>query len=336
MNNTSEYQNIYANRKFKDSLFRMVFNAKEDLLDLYNAINGTSYTNTADLEINTLDNALYLTIKNDISFMIGCTINLYEHQSSYNPNMPLRGMVYFGQLFSKYTEQRKLNVFSSTLQKLPTPKFIVFYNGLKNEPDRKILKLSDAFQHEGGCLECEATMLNINYGKNHELMEKCRRLEEYSIFIATVRKYAVDRPAGLEFAISSAIDECIAKDVLKDVLIEQRGAIMNYVLEYFDKEMYERDLRENLREEIKAEIKEELQHAIRNEVEAEVRDKVKTEVEAEVRDKVKTEVEAEVRDKAKVEAICELINRMIERGKSFEEIADNIGESVESVKRMMK
>lgn len=103
MNSTSEYQNIYANRKFKDSLFRMVFKAKKDLLDLYNAINGTSYTNIEDLEINTLDNALYLTIKNDISFMIGCTINLYEHQSSYNPNMPLRGMVYFGQLFSKYT-----------------------------------------------------------------------------------------------------------------------------------------------------------------------------------------------------------------------------------------
>ena len=202
--------------------------------------------------------------------------------------------------------------------------FVVFYNGLKNEPDRKILKLSDAFQHEGGCLECEATMLNINYGKNRELMEKCRRLEEYSIFIATVRKYAMDRSAGLELAISRAIDECIAEDVLQDVLIEQRGAIMNYVLEYFDKEMYERDLRENLREEIKAEIKEELQDVIRSEVEAEVRDKVKTEVEAEVRDKVKAE------------ATCELIKRMIERGKSFEEIADNIGESVEAIKRMVK
>ena len=225
MNITSEYQNIYANRKFKDSLFRMVFKSKEDLLDLYNAINGTSYTNTEELEINTLENALYLTIKNDVSFMIGCTMNLYEHQSSYNPNMPLRGMVYFAQLFSKYTEQRKLNLFSTTIQKIPTPKFIVFYNGLQKEPDRKILRLSDAFQYEGGCLECEATMLNINYGKNSELMDKCKRLEEYAIFIATVRKYAIDKNIGLEFAISKAIDECLKKDVLRDILVDRKRFI---------------------------------------------------------------------------------------------------------------
>ena len=113
-------------------------------------------------------------------------MNLYEHQSSYNPNMPLRGLIYFAQLYNIYTEKRKLNLFSSTLQKIPTPQYIVFYNGLKNEPDRKILKLSDAFMNSGGCLECSALMVNINYGHNRELMEKCRRLEEYALFIATV------------------------------------------------------------------------------------------------------------------------------------------------------
>ena len=211
MKETIEYQNIHGNRKHKDSLFRKVFCKKKDLLDLYNAINGTNYENEDELEINTLDNVLYMSVKNDISCIVGCTINLYEHQSSYNPNMPLRGLIYFAQLYNIYTEKRKLNLFSSTLQKIPTPQFVVFYNGLKKEPDRKVLKLSDAFMNSGGCLECSAIMLNINYGNNRELMEKCRRLEEYAIFIATVRKYATDEKLTLGDAITLAIDECIEK-----------------------------------------------------------------------------------------------------------------------------
>ena len=167
----TENQDIRGNRNHKDALFRMVFSKKEDLLDLYNAVRGTAYQNVEDLEVNTLENVLYMAMKNDISFMIDCTMNLYEHQSSYNPNMPLRGLMYFVQLYSKYADQRKLNLYSTTIQKIPTPQFVVFYNGMKEEPDRQILKLSDAFQSEGGCIECEATMLNINLGRNMELME---------------------------------------------------------------------------------------------------------------------------------------------------------------------
>ena len=249
MKETIEYQNIHGNRKHKDSLFRKVFRKKKDLLDLYNAINGTSYENEDELEINTLDSVLYMSVKNDISCIVGCTINLYEHQSSYNPNMPLRGLIYFAQLYNTYTEKRKLNLFSSTLQKIPTPQFVVFYNGLKNEPDRKVLKLSDAFMSEEGCLECRAIMLNINYGKNHELMEKCRRLEEYAIFIAMVRKYAADERIDLGDAITLAIDECIEKEILSDILREERAEVFMYILESFDKELYEKDLKADAYEE---------------------------------------------------------------------------------------
>ena len=249
MNETIEYQNIHGNRKYKDSLFRKVFRKKKDLLALYNAINGTSHENEDDLEINTLDNALYMSVKNDVSCIIGCTMNLYEHQSSYNPNMPLRSLIYFAQQYNIYTEKRKLNLFSSTLQKIPAPRYIVFYNGVKNEPDRQVLKLSDAFQTEGGCLECEAVMLNINYGQNRELMEKCRRLEEYAIFIATVRKYAADKALSLRDAITLAIDECIEKGILLDILTEDRAGVYMYILESFDKELYERDLKQDAYEE---------------------------------------------------------------------------------------
>lgn len=245
MNQTIEYRDIHGNRKYKDSLFRMVFSKKSDLLDLYNAINGTNYHDPEELEINTLDNVLYITKKNDVSFIIGCTMNLYEHQSSYNPNMPLRGIVYFSKQYNKYVEQRKLNLFSSSLQKIPTPKYIVFYNGLKDEPDRQVLRLSDAFQSAGGCLECEATMLNINYGKNLKLMEKCKRLEEYAMFVATVRKYALDEKMSRSEAITCAIDECIQKGILVDVLREQRAEVVMYILESFDKEIYERDLKQD-------------------------------------------------------------------------------------------
>ena len=245
MNNTIEYQEIQGNRNHKDSLFRKVFRKKSDLLSLYNAINGTDYDNEDDLEINTLDSALYMTVKNDVSCIVGCTMNLYEHQSSYNPNMPLRGLIYFSTLYNIYVEQRKLNLFSTTLQKIPTPQFVVFYNGLKNEPDRQVLRLSDAFQTKGGCLECEAVMLNINYGQNRELLEKCRRLEEYAIFIATVREYAMDKKLSLSTAITLAIDACIEKGILLDILRAERTEVFMYILESFDKELYERDLKQN-------------------------------------------------------------------------------------------
>ena len=249
MKETIEYQNIHGNRNHKDSLFRKVFRKKKDLLVLYNALNGTNYENEDDLEINTLDNALYMSVKNDVSCIIGCKMNLYEHQSSYNPNMPLRGLIYFAQQYNIYTEKRILNLFSSKLQKIPTPQFVVFYNGLKDEPDRQMLKLSDAFQTEGGCLECEAIMLNINYGQNHELMEKCKRREEYAVFVATVRKYASDKTLNLGDAITIAIDECIEKGILLDILIEERAEVYMYILESFDKELYERDLKQDAYEE---------------------------------------------------------------------------------------
>ena len=242
--NTTEYQNIHGNRTYKASLFQMIFKEKKELLSLYNAVNGTSYDNPDELEINTLENALYMNVKNDVSCIIDCTMNLYEHQSSYNPNMPLRGFFYFSKLYSKYVDHRKMNVFSETLQRIPTPQYIVFYNGLKEEPDHQVLRLSDAFLTDGGCLECEAVMLNINYGHNRELMEKCRPLAEYAAFIATVRRYAKDPKLSLSDTIDLSINECIEKGILKDILTKQRGEVHMSILETFDQELYERDLKE--------------------------------------------------------------------------------------------
>ena len=242
-----------VNRKYKDSLFRKIFSDRKDLLDLYNALNGTQYTDEEELTVTTLEDVIYISIKNDVSFLLGGTMNLYEHQSSYNPNMPIRGLLYLARLYQNYIDDCEINVFSPVLKHLPSPKFIVFYNGSRDEPDQKLLRLTDAFAEEGApeesCLECCATMLNINYGHNYELMEKCRRLEEYSVFVAEVRK-ALEEGGDQRQAVDDAIDICIEKGVLRDILIKERAAIMNMVLSCTEKQ-YDRLVRKELEQQEK-------------------------------------------------------------------------------------
>ena len=239
------------NRQYKDRLWRMVFNNKEDLLQLYNAINHTDYQNPDDLVVNTLEDVLYLSMKNDVSFLVGGTMNLYEHQSTFNPNMPLRGVFYFSRLYEGYVADNNLMIYHEKRVRLPKPKYIVFYNGTKKQPDSMELRLSDCFENtdnEAPCLECTATMLNINYGHNQELMKHCRRLEEYSIFVQCVREYIQSEPS-VEDALEKAIDTCIHQDVLADFLKKHRAEVTNMILTTYDKDLYEKTLKEDAREE---------------------------------------------------------------------------------------
>ena len=245
MKESIEYQNIQENRKYKDALFRMVFQEKKYLLELYNAINGTDYQNEDDLEVNTLENVLYMGMKNDVSFLIGFTMNLYEHQSTKNANMPLRGLLYFARLFEEYVTENALDIYGSKICKLPTPYYIVFYNGEQNEPDERVLKLSDAFSKGSACLECKARLLNINYGHNRELLEKCRRLEEYAMFVAKVRMYQQNTQYTLKQAIMQAMEECIKEGILTDILTKQKAEVLGVLLSTFNKELYEKNLKED-------------------------------------------------------------------------------------------
>ena len=134
---------VTANREHKDKVFRLLFNNKKNLMDLYNALNKSNYTNEKDFTINTLDNAIFMSMKNDISFIVGSDMCLYEHQSTVCPNMPLRGLFYISELYKRIKEEKRL--YSSTLIDIPTPYYIVFYNGIKNMEDITIQRLSDAF-----------------------------------------------------------------------------------------------------------------------------------------------------------------------------------------------
>jgi len=230
-----------ANRQYKDTVFRMLFSEKENLLSLYNAATGNAYQNADDLKIVTLENAIYMGMKNDLAFMLETNIYLYEHQSTLNPNISLRDLIYIGIEYQQYVNNKSL--YSSSLQKIPAPKFMVFYNGTDAVDDRVELRLSNAYEHLAGepDLELKVLMLNVNERHNKELMEQCQTLKEYAIYVARVRKYTSEM--NLNDAVARAIDECIKEGILVEFLRKNRSEVkMVSILEY-DKEWEEKKLR---------------------------------------------------------------------------------------------
>lgn len=173
--NDNIIEGAVINREHKDRVFRLLFNNKKNLMELYNALNKTNYTDEKNFTINTLDNAIFMSMKNDMSFIVGSDMCLYEHQSTICPNMPLRGLFYINELYKKISDTKPL--YSTTLINIPTPHYIVFYNGAKNMEDIVIQRLSDAFinKDKKGCIEVTAKLINVNYGHNKELMDEDRK-----------------------------------------------------------------------------------------------------------------------------------------------------------------
>ena len=238
-------ESVSINRTYKDRLFKIIFEDKKELLSLYNALTGKNYQNPDELEINTIDDVIYMHLKNDMSFILDDWQNLFEQQSTFNPNQPLRGFFYFADLYKvKYFGKK---IYSTRLLKIPTPQYIVFYNGTTSMPDRKELRLSDAFQQptEQPDIEVVAHMLNINYGHNKELMERCQKLKEYAQFIDIIRHYLRENKQwSNEQAISKAIDDCIKNNILRDILQKERLRVMASILSEFDEVGYKEMIRQ--------------------------------------------------------------------------------------------
>ena len=188
--------------------------------------------------------------KNDVSFLVDKTLSLYEHQSSYNPNMPLRGFLYYADLYRKLIH-RSERLYSKHLLKIPRPHYIVFYNGSEKdlEEKRRTLRLSDAFETDTGAGEYEwtATMININSGKNQSIMDSCHVLYEYAVFVAKIKRYR--ESMELKEAIDLAVRECIEENILRDFLEQHRREVCDMCLTEFDEKKYEDVLREEGREE---------------------------------------------------------------------------------------
>lgn len=294
-----------VNREYKDRLFKFIFDDKEKLLALYNALHDTDYQNTEDLEVVTLEDVLYMKMKNDISFILDWRLNLFEHQSTINPNMPLRGFMYFGKQYGKFVAAQEEKIYGSKLLEIPTPQYTVFCNSSRMREERQILKLSDAFKNKEteGCMELKATVLNINHGKNRKILEKCRPLMEYSLLVEKIKIYC--EGMQIEEAVDKAVQECIDENILKEILIKHRAEVKDLVLEEYDEEKVLRYLKQEAieiaKEEMAEKVREEVTEKVREEVTEKVREEITEKVREEVIEKVREEIIEKVREEAEEE-----------------------------------
>ena len=238
------------NTEYKDRLFKFIFghpDNKQWTLELYNAVNGTDYKDIDELQFNTIGEALYLKMKNDISFIIYFEMNLWEHQSTYNPNMPMRFLRYAARLYEKFIATTDYYEYSSTLQAIPTPKCVCFYNGTKEQPEKQVLSLSDAYEGDGD-IEVKVTMLNINYGMNKKLMEACKPLQEYAWIVDAVRKHQKEK-MDLEAAVDASVDEMPEDFVIREFIIANRAEVKTMLLtEYNEEKVMEKERQEGQKE----------------------------------------------------------------------------------------
>ncbi len=227
------------NREHKDSVFVDLFyqdeTAKKNLLSLYNALHDTNYKDETIIRKVKIDDVLYKNFKNDISCEVNGQVLVFgEHMSTINRNMPLRCLMYVGRAYEQLVDSKAR--YRTTLVKIPTPEFYVFYNGEKEQPLERVLSLSDAFMNPAreNSVELKVKVININSDKAHEILDKCGILKEYSQFISTVRKYSEE-----EGAIKKAIKECIEKGILADYLKRKGSEVENMLIAEYS---YEEDI----------------------------------------------------------------------------------------------
>ena len=245
-------------REWADSVFRMMFKEKKALLSLYNAVAKTNYTDENELEIKTLENAVYMARKNDLAFIFRMDLHLYEHQSTVIPNMPLRFLQYISQVVEK--EYATIKIYSRSRIMLPPPTFIVFYNGNEEQPERKILRLSDSYVQIGAQeaqktpvnLELVVLQLNINDGYNEELKKACSTLQDYMHYCNLVKQYK--KTMELKDAVNQAVDECIRNGIQADFFRRNKAEVKTMSIYEFDQDEYDNMLREEGREEGREEM----------------------------------------------------------------------------------
>ena len=220
------------------------------MLCLYNAINNTSYSDPEDITITTIDDVIYIKMKNDISLILDGNISLWEHQSTINPNMPVRGLIYFGNLYSQYIKINKINIYGKTLKKIPTPQYVIFSNGSEESEAVTKLRLSDAFINydKSGDFEWTALVYNLNRGKNDDLLKRCKPLADYMELVNRIRD---NQQSGMkvEEAISKAVDSCIADGIMKAFLEKHKSEVLSVCITEFDEKVYRDDIREEGRAE---------------------------------------------------------------------------------------
>lgn len=234
-------------RNYKDNVFCMLYRDREKLLSLYNAVNGTEYRDAEGLEVVTLEQAVCVRMHNDAAFIIGTSLNLYEQQSTVNDNIPLRDLYYAAEELKRLVPMRCL--YGRKTVTIPVPRFVVFYNGREEQPEERMLKLSDLYKvREGKArtepdLELVVRQININPGHSADILKRCESLKGYVTFVDKVRE---KREAGEEIkgAVTEAVDECIREGVLSEFFREHRSEVIEMGIYEIDDETFEQVIRE--------------------------------------------------------------------------------------------
>ena len=285
-------------RDYKDTLFRLLFQDRDRLLSLYNAVNGTSYDSPEDLTVVTLENAVYMNMKNDVAFLVDFQLNLYEHQSTWNPNMPLRNLFYAAKEYQVLTRDQSL--YAPQLVKIPTPNFVVFYNGDKEIGDPG--------------LELKVKVLKIAPEKNKELLDTYQVLKEYMLFGERVRLHA--KTMAVQEAVHRAVTECIREGILSDFLSRNRAEVIAVSIFEYDEE---RELA-----------------LMRKAIASEARKEGIAEGHAEGHAAGRTEGRREGILEGREDEIKSLIRTKLQKGKSISQIADELERDEETIERVIR
>lgn len=238
------------NREYKSNVFSMLMEVPKYALEVYNVLNESHYTDPSQIQIKKLEKGVLLSLHNDASFVLDSYLNLYEHQSTYNPNMLLRFLIYFSNMMLELIQSRNDDLFGRKQILIPTPKFVVFYNGLAKRPAREEMHLSDAYEHQEEQYELDLICIayNINPGYNRYIQENSKVLSGYTIFVGKVRAYAEEETV-LRDAIERAVDECIREDILAEFFKDHRTEVIDVAVLDFTFERREKLIRRDSLEE---------------------------------------------------------------------------------------
>ena len=297
--------------KFKDNVFCMLYRDKKNLLELYNALNNSAYTNVDDLQVTTLNGGSYMKYKNDASFLLCMSLYMFEQQSSKNPNMPLRFLHYVSDVFRELFSNSMLH--RRSMIKIPVPHFVTFYNGLEKWiEDEDEIRLSDMYEITTDNPELELKVRVININKDVHILNKCKTLRDYMTFVKKVRFKMGVEGDDVRIAVTEAMDECIDEDILVDFFEQHREEVVEVSIYDYDEEEVRKVLAKEMAEEMVGEMAEKYAQEYAQKVAEEVSEKAFAE--------------------GKQSMMINQIIKKVKKSKTLETIASELEEEVADIK----
>ena len=297
--------------KFKDNVFCMLYRDKRNLLELYNALNNSAYTNVDDLQVTTLNGGSYMKYKNDASFLLCMSLYMFEQQSSKNPNMPLRFLHYVSDVFRELFSNSMLH--RRSMIKIPVPHFVTFYNGLEKWiEDEEEIRLSDMYEISTDNPELELKVRVININEDVHILNKCKTLRDYMTFVNKVRFKMGVEGDDVRIAVTEAMDECIDEDILVDFFEQHREEVVEVSIYDYDEEEVRKVLAKEMAEEMVGEMAEKYAQEYAQKVAEEVSEKAFAE--------------------GKQSMMINQIIKKVKKSKTLETIASELEEEVADIK----